>query len=114
METIWSQTKQLLEKTLSPGLFNLWIKPLAARARDGALELVAPNAFVAAWVRERLSDSIAEAAAVVMGARPQVFVVEATQAAAPVAASAAPRTSPASMRLRRSADSPCPRRSAGD
>lgn len=89
METIWSQTKQLLEKTLSPGLFNLWIKPLAARARDGALELVAPNAFVAAWVRERLSDSIAEAAAVVMGARPQVFVVEATQAAAPVAASAA-------------------------
>ena len=76
METIWSQTKELLEKTLSPGLFNLWIKPLAARARDGVLELAAPNAFVAAWVRERLSDSIAEAAAVVMGTRPQVVVTE--------------------------------------
>ncbi|MFP5259321.1 MAG: chromosomal replication initiator protein DnaA [Acidobacteriota bacterium] len=76
METIWSQTKELLEKTLSPGLFNLWIKPLAARARDGVLELAAPNAFVASWVRERLSDSIAEAAAVVMGTRPQVVVTE--------------------------------------
>jgi len=76
METIWSQTKELLEKTLSPGLFNLWIKPLAARARDGVLELAAPNAFVASWVRERLSDSIAEAAAVVMGTRPTVVVTE--------------------------------------
>ena len=76
METIWSQTKELLEKTLSPGLFNLWIKPLAARARDGVLELAAPNAFVASWVRERLTDSIAEAAAVVMGTRPEVLVVE--------------------------------------
>ena len=86
METIWSQTKELLEKTLSPGLFNLWIKPLAARARDGVLELDAPNAFVASWVRERLSDSIAEAAAVVMGSRPQVLVAEAKPT------SAAPRS----------------------
>ncbi len=76
METIWPQTKALLEKTLSPGLYNLWIKPLAARARDGVLELTAPNAFVASWVRERLVDPVAEAAAVVMGARPRVVVME--------------------------------------
>ncbi|MHC1789652.1 DnaA ATPase domain-containing protein [Solidesulfovibrio sp.] len=76
METIWPQTRQLLEKTLSPGLFNLWIKPLAARARNGVLELTAPNAFVASWVRERLADSVAEAAAVVMGQRPDVVVNE--------------------------------------
>ena len=80
METIWPQTKQLLEKTLSPGLFNLWIKPLSARARRGVLELIAPNAFVAAWVRERLTDAVAEAAAVTMGARPRVEVVEGSAA----------------------------------
>lgn len=74
METIWPKTKQLLESTLSPGLYNLWIKPLSARARDGVLELSAPNAFVAAWVRDRLTDAVAEAAAVVMGARPKVVV----------------------------------------
>jgi len=74
METIWPKTKQLLESTLSPGLYNLWIKPLSARARDGVLELSAPNAFVAAWVRDRLTDAVAEAAAVVMGARPTVVV----------------------------------------
>jgi chromosomal replication initiator protein len=76
METLWPQTKQLLEKTLSPGLYNLWIKPLSARARDGVLELAAPNAFVASWVRERLVDSVAEAASVIMGSRPRVDVVE--------------------------------------
>lgn len=83
METIWPKTKQLLETTLSPGLYNLWIKPLAARARDGVLELIAPNAFVATWVRERLAEAVADAAAVVMGARPRVEVVEARSAAEP-------------------------------
>jgi chromosomal replication initiator protein len=81
METLWPQTKQLLEKTLSPGLFNLWIKPLSARARDGVLELAAPNAFVASWVRERLVDSVAEAASVIMGSRPRVEVVEGQKSA---------------------------------
>ncbi|WP_029459192.1 DnaA ATPase domain-containing protein [Solidesulfovibrio alcoholivorans] len=74
METIWPKTKQLLESTLSPGLYNLWIKPLSARARDGVLELSAPNAFVATWVRDRLTDAVTEAAAVVMGTRPKVVV----------------------------------------
>ena len=87
METIWSQTKELLEKTLSPGLYNLWIKPLAARAGEGVLELTAPNAFVASWVRERLSEQVAEAASVVMGTRPRVEVT----AGAVSGVSAAPR-----------------------
>ncbi len=94
METIWPKTKQLLESTLSPGLYNLWIKPLSARARDGVLELSAPNAFVASWVRDRLADAVAEAAAVVMGARPKVVVAEARPESAVAAApkvSVAPR-----------------------
>jgi len=80
METIWPQIKSLLEKTLGPGLFNLWIKPLAARGGDGRLELIAPNAFVASWVRERLVGQVAEAAAVIMGARPTVVVTESPNA----------------------------------
>jgi chromosomal replication initiator protein len=103
METIWPQTKQLLEKTLSPGLYNLWIKPLTARARDGVLELTAPNAFVAAWVRERLVDPVAEAATVVMGSRPRVVVVEgpkpADAAAGTVVKSARPKAAPQSLVL---------------
>lgn len=94
METIWPQTKALLEKTLGPGLYNLWIKPLAARARDGVLELTAPNAFVASWVRERLAAQVAEAAAVVMGTRPSVVVTEGpvrSQASVGPAKSAPPR-----------------------
>ena len=102
METIWPQTKQLLEKTLSPGLYNLWIKPLAARARDGVLELTAPNAFVASWVRERLVDSVAEAAAVVMGSQPRVVVVEGANHIEPAAAtgkSPRPKSAPRSLTL---------------
>lgn len=80
MEKIWTQTKLLLEKTVSPGLFHLWIKPLTAKVAPGVLELAAPNAFVAAWVRERLVDAITEAAASVMGSRPTVTVTDAGSA----------------------------------
>ncbi|QLA16121.1 chromosomal replication initiator protein DnaA [Desulfolutivibrio sulfoxidireducens] len=77
MEQLWTQTKLILEKTVSPGLFHLWIKPLTAQVAGETLELTAPNAFVAAWVNERLLDAIAEAAASVMGKRPKVAVVAA-------------------------------------
>jgi chromosomal replication initiator protein len=83
MEKIWTQTKLLLEKTVSPGLFHLWIKPLSARLAGDDLELTAPNAFVAAWVRERLLDAITEAAASVMGRRPTVSVSDAGAASEP-------------------------------
>ncbi|EHJ46018.1 Chromosomal replication initiator DnaA [Solidesulfovibrio carbinoliphilus subsp. oakridgensis] len=104
METIWPRIKKLLEQTLSPGLYNLWIKPLTARARDGVLELAAPNAFVASWVRERLADSVVEAAAVVMGSRPQLVVTEAARtadapAAAPAATAPRPARAPRSLTL---------------
>ena len=57
--------------------------PLSARVGGDALELTAPNAFVAAWVRERLLDAITEAAASVMGRRPTVSVADAGAALPP-------------------------------
>ena len=109
METIWPKTKKLLEQTLSPGLYNLWIKPLSARARDGVLELTAPNAFVASWVRERLADSVAEAAAVVMGTRPSVTVTEA-HGAKPAATAAPAGAGPRPVRTARALTLPLPPR----
>ena len=109
METIWPKTKKLLEKTLTPGLYNLWIKPLSARARDGVLELTAPNAFVASWVRERLADSVAEAAAVVMGSRPSVTVTEA-HGAKPAETPAPVGAGPRPVRAARSLTLPLPPR----
>ncbi len=67
MISIWGQIQNILEKSLNPGLFKVWISPLAAEVRDDVLRLVAPNEFVAAWVRDRLLDDIVQAATAVLG-----------------------------------------------
>lgn len=74
MLNAWPQTQNILRKILNPGLYQVWIKPLDAEAGEGRLTLYAPNAFVASWVRDRLADSIAEAATQVMGRRPEIRV----------------------------------------
>lgn len=74
MVTMWRQTLEILQKSLNPGLFQVWIKPLEAECGEGRLKLLAPNEFVASWVRDRLKESVAEAAAQVMGKRPSIEV----------------------------------------
>jgi len=74
--TTWNQIQNILERSLSPGLYQIWIKPLSAVAEGGRLTVHAPNEFVAAWVRERLCGHISEAARQVTGETP-VLVVEA-------------------------------------
>ncbi|MBG3876309.1 chromosomal replication initiator protein DnaA [Desulfovibrio oxamicus] len=74
MISIWGQIQNILEKSLNPGLFKVWISPLAAEVRDDVLRLVAPNEFVAAWVRDRLLDDIVQAATAVLGSAPTVVV----------------------------------------
>jgi chromosomal replication initiator protein len=74
MMNAWPQTLSILEKTVNPGLYQVWIKPLDAEVADGRLTLFAPNAFVASWVRDRLLETIAEAAAQALGARPAIDV----------------------------------------
>lgn len=74
MMNAWPQILNILEKTVNPGLYQVWIKPLDAEAADGRLALFAPNAFVASWVRDRLLETIAEAATQALGARPSVEI----------------------------------------
>lgn len=81
--TTWTHILRILEQSLNPGLFQVWIKPLCASVTEGALVLHAPNEFVAAWVRDRLTGHIAEAAAQVMGQTPSVTVVAGAAADAP-------------------------------
>lgn len=82
MISIWGQIQNILEKSLNPGLFKVWISPLAAEVRDDVLRLVAPNEFVAAWVRDRLLDDIVQAATAVLGSAPTVVVDAAPHGAA--------------------------------
>jgi len=71
----WNTIQRVLERSLNPGLYQVWIKPLTADVTEGGLLLHAPNEFVAAWVRDRLADQIAEAASQVLGHTPSVAVV---------------------------------------
>ncbi len=59
---------------MNPGLFQVWIKPLQAALSGEELQLQAPNEFVVNWVRERLLEDIAQAAATVLGFKPAIVV----------------------------------------
>lgn len=74
MNTHWERITQGLSHTLSPGEYQVWIKPLTAKAQGQTLEITAPNDFVATWVRTRLLASIEEVAASVLGTRPSISV----------------------------------------
>ncbi|MDD3313260.1 chromosomal replication initiator protein DnaA [Pseudodesulfovibrio sp.] len=74
MKTAWNQILTSLEKSLNPGLYQVWIKPLDGRVDGGRLTLTAPNEFVANWVRDRLLQVIGEAASEVMGGQPRISV----------------------------------------
>jgi len=74
MSNTWQQIQSHLEKSLKPGIFQVWIKPLQAEVQDGTLCLSAPNEFVASWVRDRLQESIVQAAAHTLGYTPRLSV----------------------------------------
>ncbi len=74
MKTAWKQILNSLEKSLNPGLYTVWIKPLSGMVEGNRLTLIAPNEFVAGWVRDRLLPVIKDAAAEVMGGEPRITV----------------------------------------
>lgn len=82
IDIAWKQILHSLEKSLNPGLYTVWIKPLGGRVDGNKLTLTAPNEFVANWIRDRLLQVIREAAAEVMGGEPRIAIkVEAKKAA---------------------------------
>lgn len=87
MKTAWKQIVRSLEKSLNPGVYTVWIKPLDGKVEGNKLTLSAPNDFVANWVRDRLLVVITEAATEVMGGKPKVVIKATTgKAVAPILA----------------------------
>lgn len=76
--TTWKHIQKILERSLNPGLYQVWIKPLTATTEEGGITLHAPNEFVAAWVRDRLAGAVIEAAAQVLGHTPRLTVEAST------------------------------------
>lgn len=81
----WHHISLALEKKLSPGHFQLWIKPLQGCLDNDTLVLSAPNAFVCTWVRERMLGQIKDAASEALGFAPSVEVCSAQAETSPVA-----------------------------
>lgn len=79
----WDRISHSLERTLAPGHFQLWIKPLQGCLENDTLVLRAPNDFVCTWVRERMLGRIRDAATDVLGFAPRVDLGSA-QAGAPM------------------------------
>lgn len=67
MNTQWHEICANLQRRLAPGTFKVWVEPLQACLTGDRLELLAPNDFVASWVRERLLHEVRLAATEVLG-----------------------------------------------
>jgi len=76
MKDAWERIQIILEKSLKPGIFQLWIKPLQGcfDPQRQILKLVAPNEFVASWVRERLQSFIIQSGQDVLGLTPALEI----------------------------------------
>ncbi|MCH5277976.1 MAG: chromosomal replication initiator protein DnaA [Desulfovibrionaceae bacterium] len=89
MNATWSQILQQLRQSLPEGVVKVWLEPLSADVREAAgqpaafadaaweLVLTAPNDFAAAWVRDRLSQPILQAAAGLCGSAPVLTLLSA-------------------------------------
>ncbi|MBD5607728.1 MAG: chromosomal replication initiator protein DnaA [Desulfovibrio sp.] len=67
MKEKWSEIAAFLKETLAPGVFKVWIAPLRGEARGDEARIFAPNAFMAEWLKKRLSGEIRKAVAHVLG-----------------------------------------------
>lgn len=68
----WNRISLSLEKSLAPGFYQLWIKPLEGCLESDTLVLRAPNEFVRAWVQDRVLDRIRSAAEDALGFAPRI------------------------------------------
>ncbi len=72
----WERILIILEKSLKPGIFKLWIRPLKGSYNHDSrsLSLDAPNEFIASWVKEKLENVILEASRDVLGQTPELVI----------------------------------------
>ncbi|RTZ58331.1 MAG: chromosomal replication initiator protein DnaA, partial [Gammaproteobacteria bacterium] len=63
-----------MESELSPDQFNTWLRPLHALENPGKLTLLAPNRFVADWVKEEYLERISEIASFFSDIEPVVKI----------------------------------------
>lgn len=54
----WKNCLEKLEGELSEQQFNMWLRPLQAVEENHSLTLLAPNRFVAEWVRDHFQNKI--------------------------------------------------------
>jgi len=59
-QSYWQNCLQKLESELPEQQFNMWVRPLQAVEENDCLTLLAPNRFVAEWVREHFQGRIAD------------------------------------------------------
>ena len=85
MTTPWTQIQHILQERLSPGHYKVWIAPLTAEtggeSSEVYLKLFAPTEFMAQRIKVRYLETIAQAAADVLGQRPALSVAACLPAA---------------------------------
>lgn len=70
-----------MRNALDSGVFRIWVAPLEAEISDGAINISAPNAFMAKWVKGHLLRDIQKAAAPVLGQAAETIAVNISVAA---------------------------------
>lgn len=70
----WTAIQTNLQNRLNPGIYQVWIKPLSAECSSQAIRLTAPNSFVASWVRDRLLETIRQAAEETLDFVPEISI----------------------------------------
>ncbi|RQD60707.1 MAG: chromosomal replication initiator protein DnaA [Desulfonatronovibrio sp. MSAO_Bac4] len=76
MMNAWERIQPILEKSLKPGIFQLWIKPLKGEYHQDSNRLVleAPNDFIASWVKDKLEDAVLSSGMEVLGKKPELAI----------------------------------------
>lgn len=60
--SLWEKCLSHLEGELSVQQLNTWLRPLQAVQTHNSLQLLAPNPYVQAWVKEQLETTLNELA----------------------------------------------------
>ena len=84
--SLWARCARALAVELPEQQFNTWVRPLQAIESDGALKLLAPNAFVVDWIQANLLDRIGELLRATAGPDAPIVTVEVGSRPPPVAA----------------------------